>query len=255
MSDWRKKVRKGLLGLVLLVAVLDGELLLARPGTNRQIKINALFSTSVFDAYGIMEQKAVVLAMESLVFITYFNLLFGNYIYNYFRKGSVFTFSRIQNRQKWCWKQAIQLYVICSTFTFVYLVLQLLASMYSTMQVPDVSCIRIFLIFWIAFTVVLMLSTLLINFIAIKFGMVKAFLLTYVLMVTFIELSIHYENIPILQNYYDMHILNPMSAVSLILIKGKILKLIAILYYHFLMIGIVYLGGRFIKKMDIMHIE
>lgn len=255
MGNQRDRIRKSFLGLIFLVVVMNGLLLFSGPGANEEIPIKDLFSNHIFDVYGIMKNKALVLAMENLMFIVYFNLFFGNYIYNYFVKGSVFTFSRIQNRRKWCWKQSIQLYGISVIFAFLYLVMQLGVSMYSSMQMPDLECLKSFLIFWAAFSVILMLSTFSINLCAIQFGTVKAFLMVYVCMVVLMKLSIHFEDIPILKDYYIAHIVNPMSAMSLILIKGKILKLGAILYYHLLIVGIVYFAGNFIKKMDILHMD
>lgn len=255
MSSRYDRIRKGFLGLILLVVVMNGLIIFDGPGANADIEIKDLFSHHVFDVYGIMKRKALVLAMENLVFIVYFNLLFGNYIHNYFVKGSVFIFSRIQNRRKWFRIQSIQLYGICIIFTFVYLVMQLGVSIYSSMQMPDLECLKVFLIFWIAFSVILMISTFGINLGAIKFGTVKAFLMVYVFMIVLIQLSIHFDDIPILKNYYAIHVLNPMSAMSLVLIKGKIIKLGATVYYHMIIALMVYFAGDFIKQLDIMHIE
>lgn len=255
MSNWHNRIRKGFLGLIFLVVVMNGLMLFDGPGANAGIEIKDLFSNHIFDAYGIMKKKALVLAMENLVFIIYFNLVFGNCIYHFFVKGSVFIFSRIQDRKKWFWKQSIHLYGICGTFAFVYLALQLGVSMYSTMQLPDLECLKVFFIFWIAFSVILMLSTFGINLGAIKFGTVKAFLMVYVFLIILMKLSIHFEDIPIIRNYYALHILNPMSAMSLVLTKGGVLKLASAIYYHLLIAGMVYLSGNFIKKLDIMHIE
>lgn len=255
MGNRRDRIGKSFLGLLFLVIVIKGIVIFNGPGANAEIEIKDLFSSGIMDVYGIMKKKALVLAMENLMFIVYFNLFFGNYIYNYFVKGSVFTFSRIQNRKKWFWRQSLQLHGICIIFSLFYLVLQLLVSMYSSMQIPDLECLKVFLIFWIAFSVILMISTLCINLSAVKFGVVKAFLITYMVIVLLMQLSIHFEDIPILKNHYILHIFNPMSAISLILIKGKLLKLGAVAYYHLLIAIIVYLAGKYIKKIDIIRIE
>lgn len=249
------RIRKSFLGLIFLVMIMNGVMLFGGLGANADIAVKDLFSNSIFDVYGIMKKKAIVLAMENLMFIVYFNLFFGNYIYNYFVKGSVFIFSRIQNRRKWFWRQSMQLYVICIIFAFFYLLMQLVISIYSSMQIPDLECLKIFFIFWIAFSVILMMSTFCINLGSIKFGTVKAFLMTYMVIVVLMQLSIHFEDIPVLKNYYDLHIFNPMSAISLIMTKGKLLKLGAVVYYHLLIIGMVYISGKFVKKLDIIHVE
>lgn len=255
MGNQRDRIGKCFLGLVFLVVVIKGIMIFGGPGANAEIEIKDLFSSGIFDVYGIMKKKALVLAMENLMFIVYFNLFFGNYIYNYFVKGSVFTFSRIQNRKKWFWEQTIWLHGICIIFSFFYLLLLLLISMYSSMQMPDLECFKVFLIFLIAFSVILMMSTFCINLAAIKFGIVRAFLMTYVVIVVLMQLSIHFEDIPFFRNYYILHIFNPMSAVSLIMTQGKLLKLGAVVYYHLLIIGLVYFAGNFVKKVDIIRIE
>lgn len=250
MGNRYDRIRKSFLGLIFLVVILDGFMIFAGPGANADIAIKDLFSSSIFDVYGIMKKKALVLAMENMMFIVYFNLFFGNYIYNYFVKGSVFTFSRIQNRKKWFWKQSIKLYGLCIIFAFFYLFMQLAVCMYSSMQMPDLKCMKKFLIFWIAFSVILMISTFCINAGSIKYGTVRAFLMTYVAMIVLMQLSIHFGDIPIIKKYYTLHIFNPMSAISLILTKGKLLKISAVVYYHVLIVGLVYLTGNFIKKPD-----
>lgn len=109
--------------------------------------------------------------------------------------------------------------------------------------------------FWIAFSVILMISTFCINAGSIKYGTVRAFLMTYVAMIVLMQLSIHFGDIPIIKKYYTLHIFNPMSAISLILTKGKLLKISAVVYYHVLIVGLVYLTGNFIKKTDIIQIK
>lgn len=151
MGNRYDRIRKSFLGLIFLVVILDGFMIFGGPGANADIAIKDLFSSSIFDVYGIMKKKALVLAMENMMFIVYFNLFFGNYIYNYFVKGSVFTFSRIQNRKKWFWKQSIKLYGLCIIFAFFYLFMQLAVCMYSSMQMPDLKCMKKFLIFGLLF--------------------------------------------------------------------------------------------------------
>ena len=255
MNNRMLQVVKGLLGLVVLVVLLNGYLLIQKPGSMEVADFATTFSSRILDIHSIKEHKSLMLAMSSLIFVVFFNLVFGGYIYNNFVRGASFIFSRVRNRTTWLWKNAGKLYGICGLFTFVYLLLVLTVCLYSSGEKITEACIVIFLNHWLSFTVLLMLSTIWINFLSVKVGNIKAFIIVYGILVLFMQLELHYENIPYIGECYMAHFLNPIAIITLPSLESVPLKGSIILYEQILIAAAVFRWSNCLNYTDIVMLK
>ena len=213
MSIWRKKNLAKILGIIPLFLFANILVLYSGKGGNTG-RFTENFMCSVFDVTSIWKKKSVVIAIENLYFIIYFNFMFGTYIYKHFVKGCVYIFTRIPNRKQWFLKQAIQLYGICAIYTLLYLFLHLGLCVYGSSETISADFIEVFALFFLLLSAVLMMSTLCINMISLLWGSNVGFCVSYIIMIALMEISLNYEKIPVIGKMYFLSLCNPISDVG-----------------------------------------
>lgn len=250
MNIWKRRNLVKICGIIPLFLFANFLKIYAGPGSSEGT-FSENFIYSVFDVTGIWENKSLVIAVENLYFIIYFNLVFGTYIYKHFVKESVYIFSRIPNRKKWFFVQAAKLYGICALYTFLYLFLHTGLCAYRSRETMKADFMEVFLLFFVLFSAVLMISTLCINMFSVLWGSNVGFCVSYIVMLALLELSLHYEKIPGIGKVYQISLCNPMSAMSVVLLEHPTEKIACVLYYQAFITGMVLLCAEKIKRMDL----
>lgn len=92
------------------------------------------------------------------------------------------------------------------------------------------SILEIYLIMCLAFNIIIILSTIYINFFSIYYGEHMGFFLGYIGFILLFELCLNFEKIPILGEYFYLSFLNPINLMSAYLINEFFIKVIVILY-------------------------
>lgn len=250
MNIWKRRNLVKICGIIPLFLFANFLKIYAGPGSSEG-RFSENFIYSVFDVTGIWENKSLVIAVENLYFIIYFNLVFGTYIYKHFVKESVYIFSRSPNRKKWFFVQAAKLYGICALYTVLYLFLHTGLCAYGSRETMKADFMEVFLLFFVLFSAVLMISTLCINMFSVLWGSNVGFCVSYIVMLALLELSLHYEKLPGIGKVYQISLCNPMSAMSVVLLEHPTEKIACVLYYQAFITGMVLLCAEKIKRMDL----
>lgn len=213
--------------------------------------LNALFSECIFDSKSIMENKLLILAINSIFLVVLFNLYFGIYIEKEFTTNGIFIFTRIKNRKKWFYNKYLELLCYSSLYTFLYMLSMLVICMISTRRWGNLGTIRIFVYLWVSLNFIIFISTLVINHLAIYYEEHVGFIMVYFAMLILIGISINFERIPFINHNYFYFYANPMSAMSLYTLTDSKLKIIVTLYYVLISyLLIIYLSNK-ASKLDI----
>lgn len=207
----------------------------------------------IFDIETVYEKKQIIVAMNYLFIIIVFHLLFGNFFYKFFVKGTSFYFSRINKRKKWIWKKTAQLYIYCILYVTTYL---LMASAYTFFQKGYVDITIQFVMEFLQILFVLVfiigLSTFTINCISIFLSSNIGFLVTYCIILLLLGISIHYDTIIGNPKLIYGNLLNPMSSMTLVTYNKPIIISLSILYDILLSITIIAAFAEIVETIDIM---
>lgn len=240
-----------ILGVILVFVVIKGQEIVNGFGSYTNSSVHSFFPYKVFDYNEVWKQKSLVLAMEQVVFVVYFNLMFGSYISSCFEKGSIFLFSRIENRRRWFWKKSKELFMITGMEVMLYLLLCLGLTMYQCAAFPTIECIGDFILLWFSCVTILFLSTLCINVLGIKYGTNIGFFLTYIAMVVLMQLSLQYNMLPVIGEFEKGIIFIPVSVITLLFYEDIVLTVIVVLWYMGISGIMIAAAANYVKKMDI----
>lgn len=207
----------------------------------------------IFDIETVYEKKQIIVAMNYLFIIIVFHLLFGNFFYKFFVRGTSFYFTRINKRKNWIWKKVAQLYLYCILYVSTYL---LMASVYTFFQKGYVDLTIQFVMEFLQILFVLVfiigLSTFTINCISIFLSSNIGFLITYCIILMLLGISIHYGTIVKNPDLIYGNLLNPMSAMTLVTYDNPIITTLSILYDVLLSVTIIAVFAKIIGTIDIM---
>lgn len=196
-------------------------------------------------------QRTFVMVTSSLIYLVLFNALYGNLISEDFRDRSVYIFSRIRNRKAWFYKKALEMLMISSAYSLIFLGTNLFICNFSSTRTIDINAFIIFIKLFIILTMALTITTLLINLISIKRGNSVAFVTVYLVIVSLIFLVLKSENISIVQKYPILISLNPVSGISFNFTGYPLMQVLLTIYYILIIIMTLILGAYQINKMDI----
>lgn len=247
----QKTVLWKILGIILVFIVIKGQEIANGFGSYTSSSVHSFFPYKVFDYNEVWKQKSLVLAMEQIVFVVYFNLMFGSYISSCFDKGSIFLFSRIENRRRWFWNKSMELFIITGMEVMLYLLLCLGLTMYQCAALPTIECIGDFILLWISCMTILFISTLFINVLGIKFGTNIGFFITYIGMIVLMQLSLQYNMLPVIGAFEKGIVFIPVSVVTLLFYEDIVLTVIAVLWYIGISGIIIAIAANYVKNMDI----
>lgn len=219
------------------------------------IPVGELLLESLFGRLDVGGMRSFALILEKLYYILFFNLLYGTYIYRYFNVGSEYLFTRLPSRKAWFYRKALQLLGITACYSFVYLVMLLLLSLYRSSYGLDIHTVKLLIFLWPVLTLFICLLTLVINLLAIRYGSNLAFLAVYVVLLLLVTLSLSVYDHPLVVRYPYLLLLNPVSAIIVNMLDVLSLQVGALVYFCLLNGLVMILGAYFINRMDLVGEE
>lgn len=246
MSNWEKFIR-----IISIVPVTFFFSLYSLISDKHDIAIASMLTGKIFGSVTDDTSKAFVLMLSNILYLVLFNIFFGNLISEDFRFSSVYLFSRLRNRKVWFYKRAFELLMISSVYALLFLVSNLMICTFCSTSKIELNEVKIFLVLFGLITMILAITTIIINLLAIKFGSTTAFIAVYISVIMLIFLSLKHESIPFLGKYYFVRLFNPLSGIVLNLFDNPIAQSIVAFYYFILMVLTFILGGRFVDNVDI----
>lgn len=250
MSNWGKLLR-----IISIVPVTFLFSLYSLISDKHDIAIGSMLTERIFGTVTDDTKKAFLLVLSNILYLVLFNIFFGNMISEDFRFSSVYLFSRLKNRRIWFYKRALELIMISSVYTVLFLGSNLLVCMFCSTREIEINDLRIFLILFGLITMILAITTIIINLISIRLGSTTAFIAVYICVVMLIFLSLKHESIPLIGKYYYVRALNPLSGIVLNLSDNPFAQYMVILYYLVLMILTFVLGGNYVNNVDIALVD
>lgn len=212
-----------------LAFLINLELLLSNTTSN--LSIEQLLIHLSFDLQSLKDKKSLVIAFNSLLTIILFNLFYGNYIYKDISVNGAYLFTRLKDKKKWIQKKLRTIITYSTIYSFFYITSIMIICILHKKQITwSFSILEIYLIMCLAFNIIIILSTIYINFFSIYYGEHMGFFLGYIGFILLFELCLNFEKIPILGEYFYLSFLNPINLMSAYLINGFFIKVIVILY-------------------------
>jgi len=221
----------------------------------QDISIGSMLTHRILGQVGGESSKAFVLVLSNLLYLVLFNIFFGNIISEEFRFSSVYLFSRLKNRKVWFYKKASEMLMIASIYTLLFLGSNIFICMFCSIRKIEINDIKVFLVLFGLITMILAITTTLINLVSIRLGSTTAFITVYICVVILVFISLEHENIPFLGKYYYTRVFNPLSGVALNLSENLIAQCIILVYYLVLITLTFILGGNYINGIDIALID
>lgn len=237
------------LWIIPITILLNMDLLFSKAATS--LSLQQLILNRIFDATTILEQKSLVLALNGLIFVILFILLFGSYIYQDFLSTGVYIFTRVKNRKKWFYKKASNILILSALYTALYVVTNIALSMLYCRQPLSLSILYNCFILWFSFGWIIAFLTLTINIFSIKLGSHLGFIGGYTLLIALISLNLEFEKLPFIGTIYPFYFLNPTAAITVYLLKNFWIQLIVLFYYVLLFLAFLYWFGNIVNNTDI----
>jgi hypothetical protein len=188
-----------------------------------------------------------VLTIGNLYFLFLFNLLFGTYIFNDANNCGTYIFSRLKDRRTWFYRKARELMMFSFCYTALVIATLAAISLWESKRGIDEKMLIIAVLLLFYFTLLSALTSVAISLLAFRWGSIIAFLIIYfieVMLVLSLLIPVH-TTFSRIWNYF-----NPFGGIfSLEELSGRTVYHIA--YPVALFILFVYLGGKYITRMDI----
>ena len=169
--------------LIVVPTVLVFKLLLLISDKTPDLLVSERFIGLIMGSITYPDSKLFVFALENIIYIFLFEILFGHFIYNELRYSSTYVFSRISNSTRWFFKKTLQLGFYSAIYILFYLSTMLLLAVYSTGNSPDSNLWMIFIQLFMKMTFVCFMGTLIINVLSFYNGAVISFLIVYIVQV------------------------------------------------------------------------
>ncbi len=214
-----------------------------------EITISELLILKMFERVQVGDVRVFVLVIDKLIYMFLFNILYGNLISEEFRYNSIYVFSRLKSRKVWFVSKCVRLFLISMLYSLIFLACNLLICTVASVHRIYWGDINLVMILFIIISFMLMLTTLLINMISIRFGNGTGFILTYLVIVILLFMSLQGQSF--MGSFRYLLLLNPMSSINIDIIENKIFLFFYIIYYFMLITATVLLGARFVNKQDI----
>ncbi len=250
MSNWGKIIR-----IISIVPVTFLFSLNSLISDKHDISVGSMLTYRIFEQVTDDTSKAFLLVLSNILYLVLFNIFFGNMISEDFRFNSVYLFSRLKDRRVWFYKRAFEIVMISSVYTVLFLGSNILVCMFCSTRKIEIYDLKIFLILFVLITMILAITTIIINLISIRLGSTTAFITVYICVVMLIFLSTKHESIPILGKYYYARVLNPLSGIVLNLSDNQFAQCLVIFYYFVLMALTFVLGGMYVNSADIALVD
>lgn len=215
------------------------------------ISVGELLLGNVLGRMSLGDTKAFVIIIEHIYYFVIFNILFGTYIYQDFQYSSIYLFSRLKNRKLWFYKKTCELLILSFTYAFLFVITNLVICLKISTNALDNEAIKIFIILCFKIFILLFITTLAINIIAIRFGSTYGFTSVYIVTVLLIFLAINHNKLPLIGDYQWSFMLNPFSGFLSKLISHKPMQVGFYLYNTGLIAIIIIFSAIYIDNFDI----
>jgi len=219
--------------------------------TVAHLPLNEMLLNEIFGQVSIGDEKAIVLVIENIYYIIIFNLLFGTAIYHLINEKGIYLFIRIKDRKRWFYKQTFNMLGCSALYSGFFLTTLTIIFMLKTNTGFNLLTIQTLFILWYFISMVLSMSTIAINLIAIRYGSNIGFLLVYLFMILQLYLSLKFDEIPIIGDNRYLLMLNPMAVITIGLSSYTFLNILAFINLIFLFGCLVWWGGQYVNKIDI----
>jgi hypothetical protein len=248
MNTTRRKIAiLAIVPIAILTNIFD---LLSDPD---QYNLSDLLMAKFITTASSSEISLFLFTVSDLYFLFYFNIIFGGCIYQYFRVGSVYTFARITNRKTWYRKELFALLFRAFLFALLLLMTYMALCLPQSTGRVEMSTLVTFVLLLFFITLIVTISTTLINLISLKHGSSKAFMIVYALELFFVFLIYFSLQSQFLLKYRYIMVLNPFWGLTNIgNMPGSILSVLCSGLYLLLLLYLLYhLGAIYITKADI----
>lgn len=248
VSIYKRRLLIALFIIIPVALVFNYDLLLSQGEASYALE--QMIVSRIFDIKSI-EEKTLILAVNSIYFIVIFHICFGTYIYKDFISNGAYIFTRLKSRKSWFYQKSVDIIKLGMLYSLLF-VLTLFALCGIFVGKPlEIDIVYTVFFLWFSSSILIILTTLLINVLSIFYGSHIGFIFGYAILVFLIGVSINFEYIPIIGKYTYASLINPASIMFLYLIENKALVLLGLFYYSLVVGLLIYLSAKLISKIDI----
>lgn len=201
--------------------------------------VSELFKYSLIGSITNGDNTQFVFVIESLSFLIFFVILYGNIIHRNFCMAANYRFSRISNRVRWYFRECIHLFGVTFVYSFFYLIIKLIIAINISLYECNGDAIEYFVLFFCWMCCLNVIFTLVVNMVALIKGTNFSMIAFSISVVILVSLAI------VTSSYRIPSFANPLSINLEWLAWVKVLYLVGIAA----VVGIVY--GLYIRKYDI----
>lgn len=214
---------------------------------------NQVFANKLFDTQTIMKDKILIVAVENIVLVVVFSIIFGMYIYKDFIANGPYIFTRLKSREKWFFSKERDLMCYSAWYTFWYIISILLVSyIVSTERNVNLGTLKIFVLLWFVYTMIMYMSVLFINFLAVYVDSYISFAIVYSVMIGLVELAIQSHDFMLVHNMGMVELMNPMAMFTIYVQKSYYIMIFGLLY-SMVIIGVIsVLVAKKLRKVEIL---
>ncbi len=214
--------------------------------------VGEMLAYALFGDAMIGDIRIFILLMDRMYYIFIFIMLYGTYIYRDFQVSSVYLFSRLKDRKKWFYKNVVAVAIFAAVYTFLFLATLLATCVWSSNYPLDIESVKMLGTLFIFVTLFLTATTLLTNFLTIRYNSSIGFICVYTLILILISIVVMSDNNMIwLAEHPYFSLLNPVEAIILNMSEDSWMKLIATIYYLVLNGVIIWLGARYVNSLEV----
>lgn len=217
-------------------------------GEVTETPISEIVMDRIFGRIGLESSGTVILTLENLCFSIFFNLIMAGYISDCFRCSCVYVFTRIRSRVRWVLYRVIEIYVYAMLYQALYMITTTLIGSRMSSKPLSQDDLRLLFTIYTYCILILMNTTLAVNFLAMKIGVITAFFVVQGIMLGLFMLALATRTKPVLIA------MNPISCVGLLNYDlGMRAGILAINLS--LLIMLLISGVRFVKGYDVALVD
>jgi|LFRM01.1.fsa_nt_gb hypothetical protein len=237
--------------LIAIPTVLIFQSLILLSDKTPDLLVSERFITLVMGSITQPEGKFFIFAIENLIYVFLFEILFGHYIYNELRYSSTYVFSRINNTNRWFLKKSLELGMYTVFYIFLYLGTMFLLAIYATGNSPDSTSFIVFMQLLMKLTFICFTGTLFINILSLYNGTVVSFLIVYAAQVLEVFFIMNIREIPFVNQYPDIIKWLPMNSLVINSYQYTSFNLFELFYSMTIVVISILLTLSLVKRTDL----
>ncbi len=249
MRMYKKRLLLALFIIIPVVLVFNYDLFLSHGKASYTLK--QMLVSRIFDVKSIYEEKTLILAVNSIYFIVIFHICFGTYIYKDFISNGAYIFTRLKSRRVWFYRKSMDIIKFSMLYSFLFVGTLLTICRIFVGKPLEIDIIYTVFFLWFSSSVLIIMSTLLINMLSIFYGSHIGFIFGYATLVFLIAASINFEKIPLIGKYTYVSLINPASIMFLYLIENKVVVVLGFIYYSLVVALFICMSVKLVNKIDV----